>query len=529
MASPIEQNLLQVCSMRCTGLMSDVKSVPQLERLHGQTKALRSSLRKVNKVLRPHKFDASDSNPAKNLGLSLLASYLYNLSQTFGYYGFNTKTEWRLSSEQRDSALNESSNPFERLTAKLSLFALELKMIVVDNDMDAHKVAQDFCEWAESMIEHWDFFKGEFGTARGLAAAIAAASKFGLSHPGTTVPGHYSDLHNYKTASCHELERSQVWESIRDELAAEGIGDEEIAKVAEDVKACVRDLVRGQRPELSLNDHESTDHAAKTSVSTASEGLNTLRSCSEDQLDRDAISSKVTAALDRIDKDFHQVANEVLTVALRKGEENDTRHFRLVLDLIYNTACRDTTRSKALAKLAKHVHDNTTPHIQELMTSKKAAGKKAKSVGSIRGPGSVVTGWLFGRCREAWRNGKNGSNRFSAEERAFGLPRFIGELAKAGVFNSYNVHSCVQSKCKPKMERDEFVAVYQLLRTTGGMCEGKHMRACLEIIDSLIADDESPSCVKALAQELKNMRESKWKSKVSKVMDRVRSEMRNGA
>lgn len=526
MASLAEQNLLQVCRMRCSGLMSDIKSDPQLEKLHRQTKALRTSLRRMRKALHPYGFDSSDFNPTKHPGLSLLTSYLYNLRQTCGYYGFNAKTEWKLSSEQRASVLNESNNPFERLTAKLSLFALELKMIAIDNDMDGHKMAQGLCEWAESMIEHWDFFKGEFGAAQGLAAAIAATSKPGLSHFGTTIPGRPAGLHICKMASYHELERGQVWDSIRDELAGEGIGDDAIAKVAEDLEACVRDLVRAQRPEISPNEHGLTDHAVNTSESVANEELSGLRFCSETPLDRDAISSKVTAALNRINTEFHQVANEVVTIVLRKCEDNDTKAFRLVLDLIYRTACGDTTRSKKLARLAKHVQDNATPHIRELMTGKKAAGKRAKSGDSVRSPGPVVTGWLLGRCREAWTKGKNGSNMLSAEERAFGLPRFIGELQKAGVFAPFNVYNCIRSNWNSTMERDEFVAVYQLLRTTGGMGEGKQMNACFQNITNLIENDDTPEIVKELAQELSSLRSSGWKKKQTEVMDRVEEAIR---
>lgn len=508
--------------------MNDVKSVSQLEDLHQQARELRSSLRDMTKALRSYEFDSSDSDPTKHPGLSLLASYLFNLRETCGYYGFNTKTEWRLNSEQRASALNDSNNPFERLTEKLSVLAQEIKVVAAKKDTDSQELAHDLCEWADSMIEHWDFFKREFGAARGLAAAISATSEYLHSNPFMTIRGCSAYLHNLKTEGENELERGQVWDSIGDELAAEGIGDNAIAKVAEDLKACVRDLVRGQRPEVSPMEHESNDHATQASESVTSEEFEEFPASSEALLGREAICSKVKAALNRIETDFDQVANEVLAVALQKDEENDTKTFRQVLDLIYNTAYRDTARSKALAKLAKHVQNNTTPHIRELMTSKKMASSKAKNGGSTKGPGPV-TSWMLGRCREAWTKGKNGSKKLSAEEAAFGLPQFIGELAKAGVFTPFNVHNCIRSKWNPAMERNDFVAVYQLLRSAGGMCEGKQMKACFKDIAGLIKNDDTPDCVKALAQELKNLRKSKWKSKESELIDEVQAEMRDSA
>lgn len=526
MTSPSEQNLLLVCKIRCAGLMSDVKSAPRLQDLHRQTKALRGSLRKMTKALRPYKFDSSNLNPTKHPGLSLLASYLFNLRETCGYYGFNTKTEWKLNSEQRASALDHSSNPFARLTKKLSVLAQELKVVASKKHTDSQKLAQDLCEWAESMIDHWDFFKREFGAARGLAAAISATSESREPNPFMTIPGCSAYFHNLQTASDNDIERGQVWDSIGDELAAEGIGDDAIATIAEDLKAYVRDLVQGQRPEVSLTEHESNNHAVQASESVSSEELNALQASSEALLDRGAITSKVKAALNRINTEFNQVANEVLAVALQKDEENETKTFRLVLDLIYNTACRDTARSKALAKLAKHVQKKTTPHIRELMTSKKAASPKAQSGGSTKVPGPV-TSWLLGRCREAWTKGKNGSKKFSAEEAAFGLPHFIGELVKAGVLSHYHVHSCIRSKWNATMERDEFVAVYQLLKSAGGICEGKRMDACFKDIASLIENDDTPSDIKALAQELENLRKSKWKSKESEVIDEIQAEMRD--
>lgn len=525
MAPPIEEDLLKVCMSRCAGLKSDLKSVPQLKNLRRQNKALRSSLRKMNKALRPHDPDSSDLDPTKHPGLSLLAAYLFNLRNTCGYYGINDKTTWRLNGEQRDFALNSINNPFERLAEKLSCVAQQLRVILADKDTDGEERAQNLCEWAESMIEHWGFFKREFGAARGLAAAASAASGSRHCNPSMTMPESSANLCNCKIESYHELERAQVWDSIRDKLAADGVGDDAVVKIADDLKAFVRDLVRGRRPKVTPNEVESSCHAVNTSEITASEELGEICHFSKVPHDREAISSKVTAALDRITTNFNQVANEVLEVALQEGEDDDTIIFRQVLDVIYFTGCRDTTRAKVLAKLAKHIQDRATPHIRDLMMSKKWAKIKADGGDSTQAPGPV-TSWYLGRCREAWTTGKNGSNKFSTEDFAFGLPRFIGELAKSGILKYHHVFIFIRAEWSPMMERNQFVALYQLLRTTGRMCEGKQMRACFEKIASLIENEDTPSCVKALAQELHNLRESGWKSKESEVIDQVEEEMR---
>ncbi|KAG6361789.1 hypothetical protein INS49_010018 [Diaporthe citri] len=477
----------------------------------------------MNRVLRPHDSDSFEFDPTKHPGLSLLAAYLFNLRNTCGYYGINDKTTWRLNDKQRDSALNAINNPFERLAEKLSCFTQQLRLILADKNMDGQERAQNLCEWAESMIEHWGFFKRELGAARGLAAAASAASESRHPNLAMTMPDTSANSCNCKMESCHELEKAQIWDSIRDKLAAEGVGDDAVVKIADDLKAFVRDLVRGQRPEIAPNEAESSCHAVNTSDITASEELGEVRHFSKDLLDPKAISSKVTAALDRITTDFHQVANEVLAVVLQDGE--DTKIFRQVLDVIYFTACRDTTRAKVLAKLAKHVQDRATPHIRELMMSKKWAKVKAEGGDSTNAPGPV-TSWYLGKCKRTWATGKIGSSKLSAEDFAFGLPRFIGELAKSGVFQGYHVHIYIRDKWKPMMERDEFVAVYQLLKITGRMCEGKKMRACFENIESLIKKEDTPSCIKALAEELHNLRESGWKSKESEVIDQVEEEMR---
>lgn len=523
MAPAIEEGLLKVCMLRCAGLKSDLKSVPQLKNLRQQNKALHASLRKMNKALRPQDSDSFDFDAAKHPGLSLLAAYLFNLRNTCGYYGINDKTTWRLKGEQRDSALNSINNPFERLAEKLSCFARQLRVILADKDTDCNERAENLCEWAESMIEHWDFFKREFGAARGVAAAASAMSGSRHCSLAMTVPESSANLCNCKLESYQELERAQVWDIIRDKLAADGVGDDAVVKIADDLKAFVRDLVRGQRPEVAPKEIQSSSDVVNTSEITASEELGEVHHFSKDLLDPETIASKVTSALDRITTNFHQVANEVLTVVFQEGE--DTKIFRRVLDVIFFTACRDTTRAKVLAKLAKHIQDRATPHIRELMMSKKWAKVKAEGGDSTNAPGPV-TSWYLGKCKRTWETGKIGSHKLSAEDFAFGLPRFIGELVKSGIFEHFRVHAYVRDKWNPKMERDEFVAVYQLLKTTGRMCEGRKMRACFKNIESLIEKEDTPSCVKALAQELHNLRESGWKSKESEVIDQVEEEMR---
>lgn len=515
--------MVKVCMSRCAGLKSDLKSVPRLENLRRQIKALRSSLRKMNKLSRPYDSDSFEFDPTKHPGLSLLAVYLFNLRNTCGYYGMNDKTTWRLNGEQRDSALNAVDNPFERLTEKLSCFTQQLRVILANRDTNSRERAQSLCEWAESMIEHWSFFKREFGAARGLAAAASAASESRHCNLAMTMPETSANLCNCKMEIYHELEKAQVWDSIRDKLAADGVGDDAIVKIADDLKVFVRDLVQGQHPEVAPNEVESSCHTVNTSEITASEELDEVRPFSEDLLDTEAISSKIRAALDRITTDFRQASNEVLTVALQEGK--DTKIFRQVLDVIYFTACRDTARAKVLAKLAKHIQDRATPHIRELMTSKKWAKVKAEGGDSTNAPGPV-TSWYLGKCKRTWTTGKIGGKKLSAEDFAFGLPRFIGELVKSGVFKDFHIHIYIRDKWSPTMERDEFVAVYQLLKTTGRMCEGRKMRACFRNIESLIEKEDTPSCIKALAQELHSLRESNWKSQESEVIDHVEEEMR---
>lgn len=560
---------LSVCITRCAELIHDLHDVTQFQTLQQQAKVLLSALLSMMRVVHPNKLDTSQSDPTYSPGLSLLAAYLYELNNICGHYGAGAETEWKLSDEDRAFILGEISNPFDRLADKLSFLAHTLRTLVHDEQMDYHTKIQELCEWAELNFEDWNFFQTEFEAARSLAAATSAASEDHFTTRALSTADDSVDSFSDKTTEKPEPRVASVWDKIGEDLAEEGIEDDAIEKVASDLKACARSLVRGERPRFGTKELEpvertakspkkpssgksspsqcasddaimkatkapasgkltassiasaSTNPTAKKSKTTASAKPEPADAALDDWLNRDFVSSKITAALDKINPNFEVSVPELLVVAFGQETDQDSRNYRQALDLIYTIACHDTSRSRLHARAADRIQKTTPEQIRNIMN------KDRGPVGSGGGP---VTGYLFKKCWEGWDQGKHECNKISGENFALGLSGFIGDLAKYGVFNAVHIHSFVRAQWGPTLKRNQFMAVCQLLKNTGPMLDSQKDTSDMEDhfkhIVSLINKKKAPEIVKALAQELSSLRSSGWKNKQTKVMDQVEEAIR---
>lgn len=544
MASLVRTKPLSVCIMRCAELIHHLDGIPQFQDLQQQAKVLLSSLMSMLRAVRPNELDQRQPDPTYSPGLSLLAAYLNELLKTCGYYGTRAETEWKLSDDERAFVLTEVGNPFKRLVGVLSHLAHSLQAIIDDGQAHYHTRIQKLCEWAESMFEGWNFFQGEFEAAKTLAAAFSPASE-GQSTTETFVTAdEFGDTCSDKVIQNLEPQQVSVWDEIGERLAQEGIKDDLIKKVADDLKACARCLVRGERPRFGPDERQLPEPASKkTKTSTSSKPkisntpaepsakktatpagvkIKTAAPVSEDWFNRDFVSSKVTTVLDKIKNDFDLYLPELLVVAFKQQAEKDTKNFRQVLDLIKTMACHDTDRARLCARLAKEIQGRTPATIRRNITNKQHGTKY-----DGEGP---VTGYLLDMCARDWDHGKNGRPIISVEHFALGLSRFIGELVKFGVFKTEHVHTYVRAQWGPTLNRNQFMAVYKLLRTTGPMVDSQSdtsdMDDHFKRIAGLVNKKKTPEPVRSLGQELLSLRSSGWKSKQTKEMDQVEEAIR---
>lgn len=551
MASLVRTKPLSVCISRCAELIHDLNDVPQFQGLQQQVKALLSSLLSMMRTVHPNRVDNLQSDPSYSPGLTLLAAYLGELGKTCGYYGTSTESEWQLSDKERVFILEEIDNPFDRLSMKLCCLAQTLQALVDDEQIEYETKIEKLCEWTESIFPHWNFFQGEFEAARTLAAATSSASEDRSAARSTTTDDDSVYLSSAETPQMPEPQKASVWDTIGEKLAEEGIQDDAIEKIASELKACARSLVRGERPrfgpvlpKLGTDDRQPTEIASKKTIIPASGKLKTCSGASaepsskktktpasakskaaiapsEDWFNRDFVSSKMTAALDKIKTDFTTYVPELLVVAFKQETEIDTRNYRQALDLIYTMACRDTSRSKIHARLAKELQKKTPAQIRNLMVS--------KEIGIAQSDEEPVTGYLFCKCSEDWDHGKHGNNKISVENFALGLSTFIGNLARQEVFNAGHVHSLVQVQWGATLKRNQFMAVYKLLRATGPMLDAQKDTSDMEDhfkrISGLRNKKKAPEIVKELAQELTSLRGSGW-NKQTKVMNQVEEAIR---
>lgn len=551
MASLVRTKPLNLCIARCAELIHDLDDVPHFQGLQQQVKALLSSFLSMMRAVHPDRLDNLQSDPSYSPGLSLLAAYLGELGKTCGYYGTGTESEWQLSDKDRAFVLDEIDNPFNRLSMKLSCLAQTLQELVVDEQIDYGTKMEKLCEWTESIFVHWNFFQGEFEAARVLAAATSSASEDRSAARSTATDDDSVYLSSDETPQMPEPQKASVWDKIGEQLAEEGIQDDAIEKIASDLKTCARSLVRGELPRFGpvlprfgMDNRQSIEIASKkanilasgqpktpsgASVEPSSKKTKTLATAkpkaaiaaSEDWFNRDFVSSKITAALDKIKTDFTTYLPELCVVAFKQETEKDTRNYCQALDLIYTISCRDTSRSKIHARLVKELQAKTPAQIRKLMTS--------KEIGIAQSDKEPVTGYLFCKCSEDWDHGKHGNNKISVEHFALGLSGFIGDLAKQGVFNAEHVHSFVRVQWGPTLKRNQFMAVYKLLRATGPMLDSQKDTSDMEDhfkrIAGLRDKKKTPGIVKELAQELASLRSSGWK-KQTKVMNQVEEAIR---
>ncbi|KAH8776634.1 hypothetical protein F5883DRAFT_518503 [Diaporthe sp. PMI_573] len=496
------------------------------------------------RAVHPNELDEHEPDPTYSPGLSLLAAYLHELEKTCGYYGTCAETEWKLSDEERAFVLGEISNPFNRLAGVLSHLAQELQALIEDGQTDYHTRIQKLCEWAESMFEGWNFFRGEFEAARTLAAAMSPASEGQSTTETFTTADECGNICSDKAIHSPGPQKISVWSQIGGQLAQEGIEDDAIKKVANDLKNCVRSLVRGERPRFGPDEDQLVDQtskktkksasgkltnsgapaepSAKTIATPAGVKLNAVSTVSEDWFNRDIVSSKVTTALDKIKNNFDIYLPELLVVAFKQKTDNDCKNFRQALDLIKAMACHDNSRARLHARLAKEIQARTPAKIRDIIASKQRGTR-------FDGEGPV-TGYLLDMCSRDWEDGKHERNDISVENFALGLSRFIGELAKFGVFYAEHVHTFIRAQWGPTLNRNQFMAMYKLLRTTGPMLDSKSdtsdMDDHFKRIAGLVNKKKTPEPVKELGQELLSLRSSGWKSKQTKVMDQVEEAIR---
>lgn len=544
MTPSIRTKPLTVCISRCAELIHDLNDVPQFQGLQQQVKALLSALLSMMRAVHPNNLDPLRSDPSYSAGLSLLAAYLHKLGKTCGYYGTGAETEWQLSDRDRAFVLDEVENPFDRLAEMLSYLAQTLQALIDDSQTDYKTRMEKLCNWAESTFEDWNFFQGELEAARVLAAATSTSRESHSTAGTPTTADESFETCCDKVPQKPEPQKASVWVEIGEQLTEEGIQDDAIEKVANDLKACVRSLVRGELPNFEPTQYESADLTANTKISTsdnpkASNGAlaehstqksKTKRNTkpkiasapSEDWFDRDVVSSKVAAALAKIKAEYDICLAELSVVALKQETDKDSRNYRQVLDMIYTMACRDTSRSRLHARVAKDLQAKTPARIRNIMVSKDAG-----TVQSGEGP---VTGYLFKKCSVDWDHGKDGSSKISVENFALGLSGFIGDLARFGVFSAGQVHSFVRAQWGATLKRNQFMAVYKLLKATGPMLDSQSDKSDMEDhfkrISRLRDKKKSPEIVKELAQELSSLRNAGWKSKQTKVMDQVEEALR---
>lgn len=532
MTSSNEMDLLLVCIARCSELICDVESSRQLQRLYRQARGLRSSLHKMRMAFYLHRTDTFYFDPAKHPGLRFLAVILYNLHATCGYYGLNGSTNWRLSVEDGAFALDNISNPFEQVAERLSHFAQTLHGVLDDETTDSNQKAEKLCGWADSMFGHWNFFQHEFGIARGQAAALSAVS--------IVCPTAYDSISDdvsegpctVKVAQGPEPQRSQVWDKIGEELAAEGISNNAIEEIADDLKACARSLVQGERPKFGPDVRNSTNHTATASKTAASGDSNPFSGASKDLFDREVVASKITAALDRIKNNFDVHLPELLVIAFQQETEEDSRNYRQVLDLIYKIASPYNGPSRLHARLAKEIQARTPTCIREIMPPNQDGPNAARDAG-LESREEPVAGYLFNKCLKDWYHGKYERSKITAENFALGLSRFIGELAKFGVFNAEQIHFYIRAQWGNTMKINQLMAVCKLLKITGPMLDSKGESSDMEDhfrrIKTLVYQKKTSEVMKGMAQELRNLRSSRWRSKQSKAMDQVEEAIRKRA
>ncbi|KKY35615.1 putative eukaryotic initiation factor 4f subunit p130 [Diaporthe ampelina] len=564
---------LNVCITRCAELIHDLHDITQFQALQQQVKALLTSLLSMMRVVNPNKLDTSQSDPTNSPGLTLLAAYLHELNKTCVYYGTVAETELELSNEDRGFVLGEISKSFDRLADKLCYLAHRLQALADDEQTDYRTKIQNLCQWAESTFEDWHFFQGEFEAIRVLAAATSAAKKDHSTTRTPTAADDSVDSSSDEIPQKPEHRVASVWDKIGEQLAEEGIQDDAIEKVANDLKACARSLVRGERPRFGPNEPEpaktimnspkksaigktrasndasddattkviktstsgnpanssaasaSTDPTTKESKTTANAKPKPGDAALDDWFNRDFVSSKITVALDRINsKNIDLYLPQLLVVAFRQETEKDSRNFRQALDLIYAIACHDTSRSRLHARLAEKIQAKTPTQIRNIMVNKQ---------GTVGSHERSVTGYLFKKCSVDWDHGKHERNKISVETFALGLSRFIGDLARFGVFNAGHIHSFIRAQWGPQLERNQFMAVCKLLRNTGPMLDSQSDKSDMEDhfkrILSLTNKKKTPEIVKELAQELSSLRSSGWQNKQTKVMDQVEEAIRKKA
>lgn len=512
---------LNVCVTRCAELIHDLNGVHQFQGLQRQVKALLSSLLAMMRTVHANKLDSFDSDPARSPGLSLLAAFLNELRKTCGFYGTGAETEWKLHDEDRAFVLDELSNPFDQVAKKLSHLAQTLEAVVVDEEVDLQIRLWELCEWGDSIFKHWDFFQGEFEAARGLAAAISAASEHRPTVHTPIIDDSSTDRCGGKTSEECKVQGPRAWTKIGEQLTKEGISDDAIEGVADDLKTYVRKLVRGEPLKLGQEKCDSSNSNAKESKITASSKSNTVSDASKDLFDPEVVSSKVTAALDRIKNDFDIYLPELLVVAFQQQTDKDSRNYRHVLDLIYKMACRCSGRPRLYARLAKEIQTRTPNRFRRIITEEFTRN----NAGDAQSDEEPVTGYLFNKCLEDWLHGKHESKKISTETFALGLSRFIGELAKYGVFNAEHMHVYIRAQWGATLKRNQFMAVCMLLKITGPMLDSlsdsSDMDDHFKRISHLVNKKKTSDIIKSLATELTSLRSSGWKSKESKVMDEV--------
>lgn len=545
MASLVREKPLSVCITRCAELIHDLNDIPQFRGLQQQIMALLSSLLSMIRAVHPNELDTSQPDPTYSPGLSLLAAYLHELGRTCDYYGTGAETEWRLSDEDRAFVLGKIDNPFDRLSEKLCCLAQTLQALIDDEQTDYETKIQKLCEWTESTFTHWNFFRGEIEAARILAAAFSSASEDHSTTHSPTTADDSEDLSNDEIPQMPEPKTASAWDKIGEQLVDEGIQDDAIDKIADDLKACARRLIQGERPRFGSDERQSAETASnnittpasnkpkpssgasaepptKKTKTSANAKPKTASAPSQDWFNRDFVSSKVTAALDRIKTNFEVFFPELLEIAFKQETDQDSRNYRQALDLLYMMACHDSSRSRVYARLARDLQAKTPARIRNIMVS--------KEVGTAVSSQEPVTGYLFKKCSEDWDHGKNGSKEISAENFALDLSRFVGELAKFGVFNAKHVHCLIRVQLGATPKRNQFTAVYKLLKTTGPMLDAQsdksNMEEHFQRISNLRDKRKTPEIVKELAQELSSLRNSGWKKKQTKVMDQVEEEMR---
>lgn len=552
MASLVRTKPLSLCISRCAELIHDLNDVPQFQGLQRQVKALLSSFLSMMRTVHPNRLDKLQSDPSYSPGLTLLAAYLGELGKTCGYYGTGAGSEWQLSDKDRAFVLDEIDNPFDKLSTKLSCLAQTLQELVDDEQIDYETKMEKLCEWAESSFTHWSFFQGEFEAARTLAAATSSASEDRSAARSITADDDSVYPSSAKIPQMPKRQKTSIWDKIGEHLAEEGIqGDDAIENLARDLRACARNLVRGERPKCKpvlprsgTDNRQSIEIASKKANIPASDEPKTPSSASfepsskkaktttsakpkaaiaalEDWFNRDFVSSKMTAALDKIKTDFTTYLPEICVVAFKQETEEDTRNYCQALDLIYTMACRDTSRSKLHARLAKELQAKTPAQIRNLMAS--------KEIGIAQSDKEPVTGYLLRKCLIDWDHGKLGNTKISVENFALGLSGFIGDLAKQGVFNEGHIHSFIRGQWGPTLKRNQFMAVYKLLRATGPMLDSQKDTSDMEDhfkrISGLRDKKKTPEVVKELAQELTSLRSSGWK-KQTKVVNQVEEAIR---